>query len=450
MFLSTIQNQTFGLITSIKMDTNVEEYPQMRILKYMGNKRGLLKWLIPILRENIEPEEIFLDLFAGTSAVGYALKSRNRIIANDIQEYSYVISKALLEFNKQIEENDFLINLSSAYNKNLKALTNIYEQALRSEGAIFSKRSLEEYEKFVNSFPEYTNSIEKDTFKISDYCSEVFISNRRKNPQKFPYILFSTYYANTFFSLEQCIEIDSLRYAIDQIFDKSKKAVYLSCLVFAISRTVNSTGHFAEYLSTKKLQIFDVRLNSVLANFFFKLGEFRNLHKQNKWKNLTLNYDWKKAITELSKKNILKDVKLIYIDPPYTTAQYSRYYHIPETLVKYDYPELSIHPRTKKNTKGGYRSDRLQSSFSQSTEVENAFTEIFDIISQSTDSILAISYSDNSIIKPVDKLIEIASKYYEIVNKENGHNHSAQGSRFNKNNKGRRLVNEYVLLCKHK
>ena len=61
-------------------------YPQIQILRYMGNKRGLLNWLMPILEEQLGVGDTVLDLFAGTSSVGYALKAKNKIIANDIQE----------------------------------------------------------------------------------------------------------------------------------------------------------------------------------------------------------------------------------------------------------------------------------------------------------------------------------------------------------------------------
>src|SRR2546427_11788690 len=70
--------------------------PQMQIMRYMGNKRGILDFLVPRLEELVEPGNVFLDLFAGTCSVGYAMKRRCVVYANDIQEYSYTISRALL------------------------------------------------------------------------------------------------------------------------------------------------------------------------------------------------------------------------------------------------------------------------------------------------------------------------------------------------------------------
>ena len=429
-------------------------YSQIQILKYMGNKRGLLSWLIPILEEQLDFGDTVLDLFAGTSSVGYALKPKNRLITNDTQEYSAVISKALLEFNGVIEENDFVINLLPYYRKNWDTLLDIYGAVLRDERSVLKISDVSKYQLFTQKIPKYGHLVKNDKYNLNFYCKESFVNERRGKPRSFPCMLFCIYYPNTFFSLEQCIEIDSLRCAIENISKPSKKAVYLSCLMYAISKVVNSSGHFAEYLNHNSVEssrtIFEQRRDSVLKHFLVKLSEFKNLYIQKDWENESYNYDWKDAIKHLSKQNKLKDIKLIYVDPPYTSAQYSRFYHIPETLVKYDYPKLTLDKTTKKPVKGGYRNDRVQSSFSKITAAEQAFSEIFAIISKNTRSTLAISYSDNSLVKPVDRLVNIASNYYQIVKKINGHNHSAQGSRFRRNGRGNHIVNEYVLICKRK
>ena len=61
------------------------EVSQIQIIKYMGNKRALLGWLLPIISENLSWGDTILDLFAGTSSVGYALKPKAKVITNDLQ-----------------------------------------------------------------------------------------------------------------------------------------------------------------------------------------------------------------------------------------------------------------------------------------------------------------------------------------------------------------------------
>lgn len=439
---------------AIERELQAHPMPQMQILKYMGNKRRLLNWLIPFLDEQLKHGDTFLDLFAGTSSVGYALKPKVKILANDIQEYSAVISKALLEFNGGVTENDFGDYLSKFYEKNFSRLMDIFGKAIEVEEKLVTSGDTKGYNQYCLQIPKYGDLVSTDKFKLNQYSQESSVQSRRKTKTKFPYMLFITYFPSTFFGLRQCLEIDSIRFAIDQIKNESRKAVYLSCLMHALSKTVNSSGHFAEYLNHNSENASKLILNqrkiSVLASFLLKLSEFTNLYIQNNWRNEVYNLDYQVLIEKLYKDKKLAEIDLIYIDPPYTNAQYSRFYHIPETLVKYDYPMMTKDRTTHTIVKGRYRDDRHQSKFSNTGSVELAFRELFGAISSKSNAILAVSYSDNSILRPVERLIEIAKEYYKTIETKNGYSHSAQGSKFTVNGKGNRDIHEYLLICKPK
>lgn len=450
--LTTLTNTTRALKRPHKKNAGVRKFPQMQILKYMGNKRKILNWLIPILDEYLNDGDTILDLFSGTSSVGYALKPRVKILANDIQEYSSVMSRALLEFEGKIHKDDFEKYLAESYHKNLMRLMKIYGIAAKLEDKIIVSEDVKKYKEFCVDIPRYGELAKKDKFKLNKYSKEQYIKSKRVLKTSFPYMLFVTYYPNTFFGLKQCMEIDSLRYAIDQIKSKNRRDVYLSCLIYAISRVVNSSGHFAEYLnhsSQKASQtILAQRKISILKSFLSKISQFTDLYTQNKWQNKVYQNDYKNLVEELYNNKVINGIDLIYIDPPYTNAQYSRFYHIPETLVKYDYPNITRSVLNHKFVKGGYRDDRHQSEFSNSSQTEKAFLDLFRTLSEKSNATLAVSYSDNSIIKPVDRLIAIAKKYYKTIDKKNGHTHSAQGSKFRLNGKGSREVHEYLLICR--
>lgn len=446
----------FSLIQKGLKKTTIfeDEIPQIQILKYMGNKRRLLKWLMVFFNEQLKEGDTILDLFAGTSSIGYALKTKVKVIANDIQEYSSVISSAILQFDTLIKSNDFDKELSKNYKKNLSQLSNIFGDAIRCEEEILRKGDVIGYKKFCIKIPKYGEPVTNDKFNLGSYSTDKFIQSKRQNKNKFPYMLFATYYPNTFFGLQQCVEIDSIRFAIEQIKDKHKKDVYLSCLMYAISKAVNSSGHFAEYLNhhsdRTSYLIMEQRKVSILQAFISKFFEFTKLHTRGKWKNEVYNLDCQVLIEKLHKSKKLKSVDLIYIDPPYTNAQYSRFYHIPETLVKYDYPNMTKDRSNRTVVKGRYRNDRHQSKFSNTGTVEFAFRELLAIISSKSRATLAISYSDNSILSPVKRLIDIAKEYYETIETKNGYSHSAQGSKFTINGKGNRDIHEYLLICKPK
>lgn len=428
-------------------------YPQIQILKYMGNKRKLLSWLLPHITGNIDKGDTLLDLFSGTSSVGYALKSEYNIIANDIQTYAYTIARAILQFNSSFDYQTELKEIKKNFIRNKNKLLKYYGEAINYEDELINNKDINLYLEYIENIPRYSYEVQNDIFNLKHPSSFDNIVNYKKNPRKFPFILFSTYFPNTFFSLKQCVEIDSLRYAIEKHKNIPLKDVLFSSLMFAISKTVNSSGHFAEYLhfnsdkSTKL--VFEHRSISVYDAFLKKLNEFTRLNINKDSNNDAYNLDWKECIHELTTSGRIKDVKLIYIDPPYTTAQYSRYYHIPETLVKYDYPEVTINQQTNKIVKGVYRNDRVQSEFSQTKIAKKAFYEMFDIIASVSDAKLVISYSDNSILTLTD-IIDMAKKYYNTTDVFNGYVHSAQGSKFSKNGKGNLSVYEYVVICEKK
>ena len=60
--------------------------------------------------------------------------------------------------------------------------------------------------------------------------------------------LFVTYYANAYFGIRQCIEIDAICSAIRQQLDLRVQYVLLTALMSALSKTASTTTHFAQYL----------------------------------------------------------------------------------------------------------------------------------------------------------------------------------------------------------
>ena len=67
-------------------------------MNYIGSKYSLLDFLQTAIDEvsGLNPSDgyVFADLFAGTGAVGTIYKERGcKVIANDIQYYSYVLNK---------------------------------------------------------------------------------------------------------------------------------------------------------------------------------------------------------------------------------------------------------------------------------------------------------------------------------------------------------------------
>ena len=82
-------------------------------MNYIGSKYSIIDFLeasidktLKQCGENRKPNEmVFADLFAGTGVVSGSFKKQGySIIANDIQYYSYVITKHMIENNGNLDE----------------------------------------------------------------------------------------------------------------------------------------------------------------------------------------------------------------------------------------------------------------------------------------------------------------------------------------------------------
>lgn len=72
-------------------------------MRYIGSKRNLLSEIKEMIDHHaFGDEEVFLDLFAGTSVVSQYFKPYYTIYTNDILYFSYIKSKALIENNDSI------------------------------------------------------------------------------------------------------------------------------------------------------------------------------------------------------------------------------------------------------------------------------------------------------------------------------------------------------------
>lgn len=345
-----------------------EKYDSIHLMRYMGTKSYLLEFIIPYIRKIVKKGGTILDLMAGTNSIGYALKKQYRIFSNDIQDYSFIIGKAIIENNSiNISKKTAIAKLKELFDINLK------------EGK---------------------------------------------------YNLFYKTYADTYFSEKQCLEIDSIRYAIDNVYNKYEKALYLSALIYAMCYAQSTTGHFAQFLPKEHQRIIPLRKINIWETFLTKCDDMNIVFS--KFPNKIFNKDYKELFGE-EYKSIMKQVDLIYLDPPYTDAQYSRFYHILETLVRYDYPKVEY--------MGKYRKDRFMSGFCSKSKAPEEFEFIIKKSSE-LNKTLIISYSNRGIVSK-HVILDLAKKYFKNVElKEIDYLHSMQG-------KGNSKVNELLFICRN-
>lgn len=159
-------------------------------------------------------------------------------------------------------------------------------------------------------------------------------------------------------------------------------------------------GHFAQprrVSSQNILETLSLRQKSAYHEFskrFLCLAE-ESERCQNEVK--LIPGPWQNAL-EFANKYIGKRA-VIYLDAPYKRDEYSRYYHVLETLVKYDYPssELKGHIRSKKE------GERFSTEFftKTSSKVDNIFITIITQVLEAGMTCVW-SYSDNGVASVID------------------------------------------------
>jgi adenine-specific DNA-methyltransferase len=242
---------------------------------------------------------------------------------------------------------------------------------------------------------------------------------------------FSEHYADTYFSARQCSEVDDLRFAVEVLdhYDHYAADLAMAALISAMCYAQSTPGHFAQYMPADHARIEPLRAISITDAFteryrFWPITPARHQHE-------VLAEDWRVIFAA----GFAEDTRVVYIDPPYNTEQYSRFYHVLETLVRYDNPELKH--------KGLYRDNRFKSGFCYRSTVEEEFRELFKICRSASEADIVLSYSSTGLVKK-ERFTDLCCPMYRLERiTEIDHPHSTQG-------KGRKNgVVELVMIFKH-
>ncbi|WP_276414728.1 DNA adenine methylase, partial [Lactococcus garvieae] len=129
-------------------------------------------------------------------------------------------------------------------------------------------------------------------------------------------------FGNKFFSETDARIIGEIRNLISKNNDinEREKAILVASLLYSLDKIANTVGHYDAY--RKKIQIEN--------RFKFELINIESEEK----KNIDI---YRKDANELVRE-VFSDVT--FIDPPYNSRQYSRFYHVLENIAKWEKPEL--------------------------------------------------------------------------------------------------------------
>ncbi len=344
-----------------------KDYPH--IIKYMGSKSKIMDFILDGINE-VKTEEIFTvcDLFSGSASLAGALRGQTNVISNDIQSYSRILSEIYtFNINNEIDVETVLYEIKKQSIAHVNYLDNYLDFQFNYDIDI----TLEDF-----------NMIEMQQQRLLNL--EIF--------DELEFALFTKYYSGTYWSYKQCQWIDAIRKVADN-YVKENIGIYnliMASLMFALSYTSQSTGHFAQYRDSKTEDsmnnILVYRKRDIWEYFdkkFREIAQYMDNFNPYYLRSSTYNFDYLEVFKNLN------DRVIIYADPPYASVHYSRFYHALETLVRYDYPDVKY--------KGRYRTDRHQSPFSIKTQVGIAFKNLFENVLSGEHS-MVLSYSDTGMI----------------------------------------------------
>jgi len=228
------------------------------MIKYLGSKRKLIPDILKVVQSYPNVNTV-LDLFSGTSRIGYALKQNGyKVISNDYNQYAHTLAICY------VEADDDLLDSATKLVKEFNSLVG-----------------------------------------IPGYFTQTFCINSR------------------YFQPKNGEKIDAIREEIERKgLDPELKAVLLTSLMEAADRVDSTVGLQMAYLKSWSKRSYDdleLRVPKLLPQSPYGKGEAY-------------------CLDAFEAAKIRCD--LVYLDPPYNQHSYLGNYHIWETLVKSDKPEV--------------------------------------------------------------------------------------------------------------
>ena len=195
---------------------------------------------------------------------------------------------------------------------------------------IVSDVLLDDYDSFILNDLLYSNEViykafykneSFDLVKLFEYQEKY--QNLDKDSLNENYV--SENFGNRYFEFGDSKAIGYIRQDIEnhkeQLNDR-EYSILIASLLYSFDKCANTVGHYEAYFKNKKIN----------RSFKFELITPYDTNSMNKKIQI-----YREDANDLATK-ITSDI--VYIDPPYSSRQYSRFYHVLENITKWEKPEL--------------------------------------------------------------------------------------------------------------
>ena len=377
-------------------------------ISYMGTKRELAGAVADVISTCAQGP--MLDVFSGMCSVGEAVGPVRPVWTNDAQVFASEVGAAL--FTSQtlpLRSQAIADRFHTTYRIALSRSQEMWSSQLAIEQALLEA-------------PNF------DTFDLQRASLlDALQTGARENGLQRP-TLFASQYADSFFGLSQALEIDAIVEAVRGQSPNLKMSESQRWLMIALGRTMlrisTTTGHFAQYLNPKpnNFRTFQRQRRRRVWKEWLESNDELDPIGGAEWRrqNVAFNEDTLRLLPNL--RNAAERPSVVYADPPYTNDQYSRYYHLLETLILYDYPSIT--------GAGRYRDERFVTRFSLKSQSASAISSLVAAVGQ-MGSDLVLSYPTNGLAYSkginIEELLRCHFRSVEVCHAI-AHDHSTFGA----------------------
>lgn len=375
-------------------------------MKYMGSKRWMLtNGLGLILDEQSKSADRFVDLFSGTAAVTWHVAERSPVetLAVDLQAYSAVLARAV-----------------ACRTRHLDGSRIASDWIARANGMHGTEASAE------YRWPRDATAIEaRDVFAARRQCAE---SSG----------LITGAYGGYYLSPSQAGNADALLQALP--VREPARSLCLATLIWSLPRCVSAPGHTAQPFQPTETALPFIReawsrdLFEVCAQVLPSIAERFAQIKGRAMVGDALSI----AASEVQSDD------LVFLDPPYSAGQYSRFYHVLETVARGWSGPVSGEGRYPP------KQERPRSDFSLRGGATVALSELISILGQARCRVIMTfpQYECSNGISG-ERIITQAREWFEVDVKRVRITHSTLGGN-NTSRSSQRSAMELILLMRPK
>lgn len=340
----------------------------------MGSKRTMLAGgLGEIIGRNLNKNGRFVDLFTGSGSVACFVSENfeTRVVATDLQTYATALAGAVIERDCGLDFDSWGPSwIAAAIYAAEKAAIGVQAAAVQNRLKI-----------------ERIHAQAEKARALSAMCDSDFVRA----------------YGGWYFSPWQALLLNALRQSIEPGSDWEKVA--LAAVIQTASRCVASPGHTAQPFKANTNAapfLLESWLKDIIAHVTVCASNLCGRHA--KVKGVAYTGDANEVAAKLNEWDVA------FIDPPYSSVHYSRFYHVLESLARGVVGEVS--------GAGRYPSpeSRPSSLYSIPTRAEDAFSNLLKGIEYSgATAIITFPASESSNRLSGQKIKKLASAKFNVV-----------------------------------